>query len=243
MGNRTVLRLPRQDYYRKSLTSFRGCWCGCYDPSARLRCFPRLEKHDFDCSLYFTGPRCALGCTCVLGSFDSILRLGHNHSCFMSHTHFDFVEATVVVALLQGWPGSEVSSLDPEIFDWNPEILEVEPGCSSLYHEIFDWNPEAIGEPGGPGVPWEPEIFAFAGTVLRLPRQDYYRKSLTSFRGCWCGCYDPSATLHCFPRLEKHDFDCSLYFTGPRCALGCTWVLGLARIGGLWRPDPARMPL
>ncbi|KAF3549612.1 hypothetical protein DY000_02007543 [Brassica cretica] len=32
----------------------RGCWCGCYDPSARLRCFPRLEKHDLYCSLYFT---------------------------------------------------------------------------------------------------------------------------------------------------------------------------------------------
>ncbi|KAF3509549.1 hypothetical protein F2Q69_00006033 [Brassica cretica] len=32
----------------------RGCWGGCYDPCARLRCFPRLEKQDFDCSLYFT---------------------------------------------------------------------------------------------------------------------------------------------------------------------------------------------
>ncbi|KAF2591724.1 hypothetical protein F2Q70_00038586 [Brassica cretica] len=96
---------------------------------------------------------------------------------------------------LRPYRNPEVSSLDPEIFDWTPE----EPGCSSLYHEIFDWKPEAIGEPGG--------------TVLRLPRQDYYRKSLTSFRGCWCGCYDPSARLRCFPRLEKHDFDCSLYFT------------------------------
>ncbi|KAF3498439.1 hypothetical protein DY000_02052842 [Brassica cretica] len=114
----TVLRLPRQGYYRylfgfcilplgswplsssyvvlyfcrKSLTGFRGCWCGCYDPSARLRCFPRLEKQDFDCYLYFTGPRCALGCTGVLHSFDSILRLAHTHSCFMSHTRFDFVD-------------------------------------------------------------------------------------------------------------------------------------------------------
>ncbi|KAF3508995.1 hypothetical protein F2Q69_00006449 [Brassica cretica] len=35
-----------------------------------------------------------------------------------------------------------------------------EPEGSSLDPEIFDWNPEAIGEPGG--------------TVLLLPRQDYY---------------------------------------------------------------------
>ncbi|KAF3514252.1 hypothetical protein F2Q69_00005852 [Brassica cretica] len=146
---------------------------------------------------------------------------------------------------------------DPKIFDWNPEVLEVEPGDYSLDPEIFDWNPEAIGEPGG--------------TVLRLPRQDYYRKSLTCFRGCWCGCYDPSARLRCFPRLEKQDFDCSMYFTVVStaysglhipvpalclipililwsCHCGRATVVvpllqGFARIGGLWRPDPARMPL
>ncbi|KAF3515059.1 hypothetical protein F2Q69_00006807 [Brassica cretica] len=49
----------------------------------------------------------------------------------------------------------EVSSLDPEI--WNPE----EPKGFSLYPEILDWNVEAIGEP--------------ERTVLRLPRQGYYR--------------------------------------------------------------------
>ncbi|KAF3603620.1 hypothetical protein F2Q69_00037713 [Brassica cretica] len=52
---------------------------------------------------------------------------------------------------------SEPGGFDPEIIFWNPE----EPRGSSLDHEIFDWNPEAIGEPGG--------------TVLRLPRQGYYR--------------------------------------------------------------------
>ncbi|KAF3505864.1 hypothetical protein F2Q69_00006022 [Brassica cretica] len=93
---------------------------------------------------------------------------------------------------LRPYRNPEVSSLDPEIFDWNPE----EPEGSSLDPEIFDWNPEAIGEPGG--------------TELRLPRQGYYRylfgfcimllgswllsssysvfyfcrKSLTGFRGC-----------------------------------------------------------
>ncbi|KAF2557476.1 hypothetical protein F2Q68_00015073 [Brassica cretica] len=70
----------------------RGCWCGRYDPSARLRCFPRLEKQGFHCSMYFKGPRCALGCTGVLGGFDSILRLAHTHSCFMSHTYFNLVD-------------------------------------------------------------------------------------------------------------------------------------------------------
>ncbi|KAF3551004.1 hypothetical protein DY000_02007120 [Brassica cretica] len=38
---------------QKVTDRLRGCWCGCYDPSARLRCFPRLEKQDFNCSLYF----------------------------------------------------------------------------------------------------------------------------------------------------------------------------------------------
>ncbi|KAF3550566.1 hypothetical protein DY000_02007202 [Brassica cretica] len=32
-------------------------------------------------------------------------------------------------------------------------------------------------------------------------------------RGCWCGCYYPSARLHCFPCLEKQGLDCSMYFT------------------------------
>ncbi|KAF3522629.1 hypothetical protein F2Q69_00047594 [Brassica cretica] len=36
-------------------------------------------------------------------------------------------------------------------------------------------------------------------------------------------------------------------YEGPRCARGCTGALGsfesILRIGGLWRPDPARMPL
>ncbi|KAF2554072.1 hypothetical protein F2Q68_00034531 [Brassica cretica] len=119
----------------------------------------------------------------------------------------------------------EPGGLDSKIFDWNPEVLEVEPEGSSSDPETFGRNPEAIGEPGG--------------TVFRLPRQGYYRylfgfrilplgswslsssydvfyfcrKSLTGFRGCWCGCCDPRARLHCFPRLEKQDFDCSMYFT------------------------------
>ncbi|KAF2589190.1 hypothetical protein F2Q70_00038512 [Brassica cretica] len=94
-----------------------------------------------------------------------------------------------VTRTLRPYRDPEVSSLDPEIFDWNPEAT-----WELRDPEIFDWNPEAIGEPGG--------------TVLCLPRKDYYR-----LRACWCGCYDPSVRLHFFPRLEKQGFDCSLYFT------------------------------
>ncbi|KAF2614973.1 hypothetical protein F2Q70_00011468 [Brassica cretica] len=63
----------------------------------------------------------------------------------------------------------EPGGLDPEIADWNPEESE----GSSLDPKIFDWNPEAIGEPGGSSL----------GTVLHLPRQDYYRKYLAGLEG------------------------------------------------------------
>ncbi|KAF3573354.1 hypothetical protein F2Q69_00059526 [Brassica cretica] len=68
----------------------------------------------------------------------------------------------VIFRPLRPYRNPEVSSLDPEIFDWNPDVLKAEPGGSSLDPEIFDWNPEAIGEPEGPGVPWEAGIFYFS---------------------------------------------------------------------------------
>ncbi|KAF3610822.1 hypothetical protein DY000_02049179 [Brassica cretica] len=128
----------------------------------------------------------------------------------------------------------EPGGLDPEIAVWNPE----EPGGSSLDPEIFDWKPEAIGEP--------------RGTVLRLPRQDYYwylfgfripplgswplsssydvfyfcRKSLTGLEGAGVCVMTQVSGLRYFPRLEKQDLDCSLHFTVPRCAFGCTGVSG-----------------
>ncbi|KAF3500548.1 hypothetical protein F2Q69_00042906 [Brassica cretica] len=112
----TVLRLPRQDYYRyqfgfrilplrslplssscavfyfcrKSLTGLEGAGVGVMTQVPGLCCFPprsALIKVLF--TLVLWGPRCALGRTEVLGSFDSILRLAHTHSCFMSHTRFD----------------------------------------------------------------------------------------------------------------------------------------------------------
>ncbi|KAF3512554.1 hypothetical protein F2Q69_00005600 [Brassica cretica] len=99
----TVLRLPRQDYYwylfgfcilplgswplsssyavfyfcKKSLTGLEGAGV------ARSVLIQVL----FTLVLWL--PRCVLGCTEVSGSFDSILRLVHTHSCFTSHTRFD----------------------------------------------------------------------------------------------------------------------------------------------------------
>ncbi|KAF2617905.1 hypothetical protein F2Q68_00040138 [Brassica cretica] len=72
----------------------KGCWCGCCDPSARLTLLSTSGEAGYRLlpvlfTLVLWGPRCALGCTGVLGSFDSILRLVHTHSCFMSHTRFD----------------------------------------------------------------------------------------------------------------------------------------------------------
>ncbi|KAF2587049.1 hypothetical protein F2Q70_00036880 [Brassica cretica] len=116
---------------------------------------------------------------------------------------------------------SEPGGFDPEIIVWNPE----EPGGSSLDPEIFDWIPEAIGEP--------------KGTVLRLPRQGYYRylfgfrilplgswplsssnvvfyfcrKSLTGLEGAGVGVMTQVSGLRGFPRLEKQNLDCSLCFT------------------------------
>ncbi|KAF3588429.1 hypothetical protein F2Q69_00027570 [Brassica cretica] len=115
----------------------------------------------------------------------------------------------------------EPGGFDLEIVFWNLE----EPGGSSLDPEIFDWYPEAIEEPGG--------------TVLRLPRQDYYRylfgfrilplgswplssscdvfyfcrKSLTCLEGAGVGVMTQVPGLRCFPRLGKQDLDFSMYFT------------------------------
>ncbi|KAF2583508.1 hypothetical protein F2Q68_00005082 [Brassica cretica] len=86
----TILRLLRQDYYRKSLTSLEGAGVGVMTQVSGLRCFPpRSVLIHVLFTLVLWGPRCALGCLGVLGSFDSMLRLAHTHSCFMSHTRFD----------------------------------------------------------------------------------------------------------------------------------------------------------
>ncbi|KAF3509004.1 hypothetical protein F2Q69_00006442 [Brassica cretica] len=132
----TVLRLPRQDYYRylfgfcilplgswplssfydvfyfgkKSLTSLEGAGVGVMTQVPGLRCFtPRRVLIQVLFTLVLWGPRCALGCTGVLCSFDNILRLAHTHSSFMSHTRFDslwachYGRATFVVRIGGLW--------------------------------------------------------------------------------------------------------------------------------------------
>ena len=130
-----------------------------------LRCFLRLEKHDLDCSKYFRvllqwiytkcslyrvarsvfihvlftlvlkGPRCALGCKGVLGSFNSILRLAHTHSCFMSHTSFDSLwvchcgRATFVRV------GQDRRSLETWSSSYAPLSIIISPLL--LYSELF----------------------------------------------------------------------------------------------------------
>ncbi|KAF3564907.1 hypothetical protein DY000_02015610 [Brassica cretica] len=91
----TVLRLPRQDYYRY-LFGFRILPLGSWPLSSSYVVFyfcrkslTGLEGAGVLFTLVLWGPRCPLGCTGVFGSFDSMLRLAHTHSCFMSHTRFD----------------------------------------------------------------------------------------------------------------------------------------------------------
>ncbi|KAF2544364.1 hypothetical protein F2Q68_00031132 [Brassica cretica] len=112
----TILRLPRKGYYRylfgfrilplgswplsssydvfyflrKSLTGLEGASVGVMTQVPGLRCFPpRSVLIQVLFTLVLWGARCALSCTGVLSSFDSILRLAHTNSCFMSHTRFD----------------------------------------------------------------------------------------------------------------------------------------------------------
>ncbi|KAF3498974.1 hypothetical protein DY000_02052562 [Brassica cretica] len=143
---------------------------------------------------------------------------------------------------------SLIRSGDP---GWNPEVSVVGPGGYMRIHSFSLRSGDRIGtlvyldpeafeamlEPRGldPEIAWlEP-----GGTVLRLPRQDYYRylfgfrimplgswplsssyavfyfcrMSLTGLEGACVGVMTQVPGLRCFPRLEKQDLDCSLYFT------------------------------
>ncbi|KAF2573011.1 hypothetical protein F2Q70_00002837 [Brassica cretica] len=120
---------------------------------------------------------------------------------------------------------SEPGGVDPEIIVWNPE----EPRGSSLDPEIFDWNPEAIGEPGETQSSLGTRnVFFFARTVLHLPRQGYYRKSLTGLEVDGVGVMTQVPGLRCFPRLEKQDLDWyfSHWYSGTPMRLRLHRVLG-----------------
>ncbi|KAF2572470.1 hypothetical protein F2Q70_00002765 [Brassica cretica] len=136
----------------------------------------------------------------------------------------------------------EPEGLDPEIAGWNPEeprgssldpeILGLEPGGygGTRRYGARIRTRSSFGTQN---------VLFFARTVLRLSRQDYYRylfgfrilplgswplsssyavfyfcrKSLTCLEGAGVGVMTQVPGLRCFPRLEKQDLDCSMYFT------------------------------
>ncbi|KAF3565514.1 hypothetical protein DY000_02016260 [Brassica cretica] len=105
IGNRTILRLPRQDNYRY-LFGFRILPLGSWPLSSSYAIFYFCRK-SLTClegagvgvmtqvpgfAAFHVWRSRVLIAPWVLGSFDNILRLAHTHSWFMSHTHFDFVD-------------------------------------------------------------------------------------------------------------------------------------------------------
>ncbi|KAF3604353.1 hypothetical protein F2Q69_00035201 [Brassica cretica] len=164
----TVLRLPRQDYYWKSLTCLVGAGVGVMTQVPGLCCFPpRSVLIQVLFTLVLWGPRCALGCTGVLGSFDSKLRLAHTHSCFMSHTRFDSLWACHCghATFCKGWPGSEVSgdliqlrrqfeifSQPLSFYTINPNVIQENEFLQFLNHKVPMVTPikmkqEQLGHP------------------------------------------------------------------------------------------------
>ncbi|KAF2567087.1 hypothetical protein F2Q68_00025553 [Brassica cretica] len=102
------------------------------------------------------------------------------------------------------------------------------------------WDPEVPVRPRG--LYLGPE-----GTVLCLPRQDYYRY-LFGFRilplGSWL--LSSSYVVFYFCRKSLTGLEGAGVGTFHIGTLGTPMHLRLHRgfrIGGLWRPDPARMPL
>ncbi|KAF2587863.1 hypothetical protein F2Q70_00038430 [Brassica cretica] len=118
-------------------------------------------------------------------------------------------------------------------FIWDPEVFYLGPGTETgargrwLFLRSGDRIETLVYL--DPKVAWEPE-----GTVLHLPRQDYYRylfgfsilplgswplsssyavfyfcrKSLTCLDGAGVGVMTQVPSLRCFPLLEKQDLDC-----------------------------------
>ncbi|KAF2536553.1 hypothetical protein F2Q68_00021111 [Brassica cretica] len=228
-------------FCRKSLTGLEGAGVGVMTQVPGLRCSPsRSILIQVLFTLVLWGRRCALGCTGVLGPEVSYAPL-RRMSAYRYRIKGAIQVSPSSTAVTSSDGGSsrafeavlEPGGLDPEIAVWNPE----EPGGSSLDPEIFDWKPEAIGEPGVSSLDFMHRTRN--RTVLRLPRQDYYwylfgfripplgswplsssydvfyfcRKSLTGLEGAGVCVMTQVSGLRYFPRLEKQDLDCSLYFS------------------------------
>ncbi|KAF3536208.1 hypothetical protein F2Q69_00023037 [Brassica cretica] len=146
------------------------------------------------------------------------------------------------------------SNKDPKRFLLDSEVV-LNPG---LYKNLEVYLFQALRSFQDPETEWGPE-----GTVLRLPRQDYSRylfgfrilplgswplsssyvvfyfcrKSLTGLEGASVGVMTQVPGLRCFPRWEKQDLDCSMYFTG--------WMQGSKPelpSTGTWRPVSCPRP-
>ncbi|KAF3562472.1 hypothetical protein DY000_02014389 [Brassica cretica] len=127
----------------------------------------------------------------------------------------------------------EPGGLDPAIAGWNPKvwIRRSLVGTRRFFEVVM--------------TPMRPRLHI--GTVLRLSRQDYYRY-LFGFRILPLGSWPLSSSYAVFYFCRK-SLTClegagvGTFHTGT---LGTPMRLRLHmgfRIGGLWRPDPARMPL
>ncbi|KAF3604053.1 hypothetical protein F2Q69_00035063 [Brassica cretica] len=114
-------------------------------------------------------------------------------------------------------------------------IDRFKPGGYSRPEDV-SFGPGGRFEPGGCSGPtrssYEPEIFCFAGTVLLLPRQEYYWKSLTCLEGVGMGVMTQVpglASFHVWISRDYERFNTATFTCGSlgtRCALGFTGVLG-----------------
>ncbi|KAF2548899.1 hypothetical protein F2Q70_00021511 [Brassica cretica] len=119
-----------------------------------------------------------------------------------------------------------------------PEAFEAVLEPEDLDSEIAGWNPEIGGSHKDSEFLGNPECFIFGRDRTPPPRQNYYwclfgfrilplgswplsssydvfyfgRKSLTGLEGAGVGVMTQVPGLRCFPRLEKQNLDCSLYF-------------------------------
>ncbi|KAF3602127.1 hypothetical protein F2Q69_00035313 [Brassica cretica] len=143
---------------------------------------------------------------------------------------------------LEGSLGTRRSRKDPEV-TWEPVGFPLDPGimigARRLYEDpkilrtlMPDRNLEVL-----------PQILRSLLGTQRLsgnpegPYSTSLGKTTTGLEGAGVGVMTQVSGFAAFHVWISRDYE------GPRCALGCTGVLGLARNGGIWRPDPARMPL
>ncbi|KAF2541068.1 hypothetical protein F2Q68_00031004 [Brassica cretica] len=153
---------------------------------------------------------------------------------------------------LEGSLGTRRSRKDPEV-TWEPVGFPLDPGIMIGARRLYDdpkgfpldpeivsgpWclclDLEVIWEPGDRNLEVLPQILR---SLLGTRRLSGNPESLTGLEGAGVGVMTQVPGFAAFHVWISRDYE------GPRCALGCTGVLGLARNGGIWRPDPARMPL